>query len=146
MKRSKRRVFTRPVIIVELVVILLLAGIGVAYALPQNTITPSTEPWAGTAAITESGDLSVTDYSFIYNSELTQVTGVTVEVTNGDTSDHTADIKVAVLDDTPLFQEDGEVTGQTCTASAATDIDVTLDNSVDLEDVDTLNIIVIDNG
>lgn len=146
MKRTKRRVFRKPVIVVELAIILLLAGVGIAYAFPQNTITPSTEPWAGTASITESGNLSVTDYSFTYNAELTQVTGVTVEVTNGDSSDHTADITVAILDDTPLFQEAGEVTGATCTASATTDIDVTLDNPVDLEDVDTLNIILTDNG
>ena len=146
MKALRKRVFMKPVIVMELVVVLLLGGMGVAYALPQHTVTPDADPWVGTASVTESGDLTVTGYSLICNQELTQVTGVTVEVTNGAAGDHTADIKVAILDGTPVFQEDGEVTGQTCTASAATDIDVTLDNPVDLANVDTLNVIVTDNG
>ncbi|MDY6917142.1 MAG: hypothetical protein SVP26_04235 [Chloroflexota bacterium] len=136
----------KPVIAVELALVLLLAGVGVAYALPQNTVTPSAQPWAGTASIAESGHLSVTDCSFIYNIELTRVTGVTVEVANDDSSDHTADIRVAVLDGTPLLQEDGEVTGQTCAGSTTTEVDVALDQPVDIEDADTLNVVVIDNG
>lgn len=150
-RRHKRRMLRgrmlmKPVIAVELAAVLLLAGVGVAYALPQHTVTPGTEPWAGTASIAESGHLSVTDCSLVYDVGLTHVTGVTVEVTNDDSSDHTADIKVAVLDGTALFQENGEATGQTCAGSTATQIDVALDNPVGIEDADTLNVVVIDNG
>ena len=142
----KRKISMKPVIAVELAVVLLLAGVGVAYALPQHAITASTQPWAGTTSIVESGYLSVTDCSLVYNVELTHVTGVTVEVTNGDSVDHAADIKVAVLDETPLFQENGEVTGQTCAGGAATQVNVVLDSPVGIEDADTLNVVVIDNS
>lgn len=145
MKRTKRRGFTKPIIVVELVVILLLAGVGVAYAFPQNTITPDTTPWAGTASITESGDLTVTDYSFTYNAELTQVNGVIVEVTNSDTGNHTADIDVAILDSGDVFKSGETLADENCTVGAS-DHTVTLTTPVALADVDKLNIILTDKG
>ena len=99
MKTMNKRVVMRPIIAVELLVIVLLAGVGVAYAFTVNTVTPGTEPWAGEATISESGDLSVTDYELVYNGELTEVTQVKVTVNNTDTSNHTADIDVAILVD-----------------------------------------------
>ena len=145
MKVLRKKMFMKRVIAVELVVILLLAGVGVAYALPQNTVTPNTAYWAGTASITESGDLTVTDYSFTYNPELTQVTGVTVEVTNGDTGNHTADIDVAILDSGDVFKSGETLADENCTVGAS-DHTVTLTTPVALADVDKLNIILTDNG
>ena len=145
MKARKKRVVMRPIIAMELLVIVLLAGVGVAYAFTVNTINTGTEPWAGEATITESGYLSVTDYKLGYSANLTQVVDVTVEVSNGDGSSHTADIDVAILDGSNVLKGSGAETGQTIGTSGA-NVTVTLDGAVALGDVDELKIIVTDNG
>jgi len=120
-------------------------GIGVAYALPQNTIAPSAEPWAGTASIEESGDLSVTDYSFIYNQELTQVTAVRVELTNSGRGSHQAEIAVAILDSGGVLRSGKTLNDETC-PNGASDHTATLTEPVALENVDKLNILIADEG
>ena len=135
----------KPIIVVELAVILLLAGVGVAYAYPQHTVTPDTTPWAGTVPVTESGDLTVTDYDLIFNAELTQVTGVAVEVTNGDFLSHKADIDVAILDSGDVFKSGKGVARQPCQAGVSVH-EVALTTPVALEDADTLNIVITDKG
>jgi len=146
MKALKKRMFVKPIIAVELLLVVLLAGVGVAFALTVNTVTPGTVPWAGEATITESGDLSVTDYELVYNSELTEVTQVKVTVNNTDTSNHTADIDVAILDSGDVLQGSGTAADETITASTTTEVTVSLGSNVALEDVDKLNIILTDEG
>ena len=146
MKAMNKRVVMKPIIAVELLVIVLLAGVGVAYAFTVNTVTPGTEPWAGEATISESGDLSVTDYKLGYTANLTHVADVTVEVTNGDTAAHSADINIAILDSSNVLKGSGDETGQTIPLSAAVNVTVTLDGIVVLGDVDELKIIITDNG
>lgn len=129
----------------ELAVILLLAGMGVAYAYPQHTVTPGTAPWAGTASITESGDLSVTDCGLAFSPDLTQVTGVTLEVANGDVWGHRADIDVAVLDGGGVFKSGKTIANRPCRAGTSVQT-VALTAPVALEDADTLNIVITDRG
>jgi len=71
---------------------------------------------------------------------------VTVEVTNGDTANHSADINIAILDSSNVLKGSGDETGQTIPLSAAVNVTVTLDGIVVLGDVDELKIIVTDNG
>ncbi len=146
MKAMKKRVVMKPIIAVQLLVIVLLGGVGIASAFTVNTVTPGTTPWAGEATISESGDLSVTDYELVYNGELTEVTQVKVTVNNTDTSDHTADIDVAILDGTSTLQASGTAADETITASTTTEVTVSLGSNVALEDVDKLNIILTDEG
>jgi hypothetical protein len=146
MKARKKRVVMKPIIAMELLVIVLLAGVGVAYAFTVNPITTGTDPWAGEATISESDDLSVTSYKLGYTANLTHVSGVTVEVTNSDTAAHSADINVAILDSSNVLKGSGAETGQTIPLSAAVNVTVTLDSAVVLGDVDELKIIVTDNG
>ena len=140
-----RKILVKPIIVVELAVILLLAGVGVAYAYPQHTITSGATPWVGTASITESGDLTVTDYDLIFNAELTQVTGVTIEVTNSDVWSHIADIDVAILDSGGVFKSGETVTRRTCQMGASVH-SVSTTTPVALEDADRLNIVITDRG
>lgn len=146
MKTMKIRVFMKPIIAVELLVIVLLAGAGVAYAFTVNTITEGTTPWAGEATISQSGDLSVTSYKLGYTANLTHVSGVTIEVTNGDTAAHSADINVAIIDSSNVLKGSGAETGQTIPLSGAVNVTVTLDGIVALGDVGQLKVIVTDNG
>ncbi|MDY6836231.1 MAG: hypothetical protein SVY53_15665 [Chloroflexota bacterium] len=145
MIKSKGRLSMKPVILVELLMVVLLAGAGSAFALSQNNIpAPGTDPWAGTTNITESGDLTVTDYSFTYSADLEGITEVIVEVTNSGAAVD-ADVKVAILDSVPAVAGSGELVA-TLIAAGANDYTVVLGATVDLTDMDTLNIILVDHN
>ena len=143
MIKSKGRLTMKPVILVELLMVVLLAGAGSAFALTQNNLgAPTTDPWAGTTNITESGDLSVTDYSFTYSADLEGITEVVVEITNsGAAAD--ADIKIAILDGVPAVAGSGELLAEPILVGA-NPYTVVLGATVDLTDMDTLNIILVE--
>jgi len=84
-----------PVIIAELVIVMIIAGVGVSFALTQNTVTTTASPWAGTADITQSTHFGITNYNLSYNSWYDSVNGVTLVLTNS--SGTTASINIAVL-------------------------------------------------
>jgi hypothetical protein len=84
------------------VVVLLLFGIGTAYAFTLNgAIAADEEPWAGEEAIAETIFLAVDEYRFTYNADLTQITDVEVDIANGDVAQHDAIVNCALYDIAP---------------------------------------------
>jgi hypothetical protein len=143
----RKRVKMRPLVVLAVVVGILLAGSGVAVALDVHNVLPSTEPWAGTSSITESGNLTVSDYSLVYTANLTQVSAVDINVTNSDASHaHDVDIEIAILDYGETVQATGSATGVNVGASSTITETITLSSYVALADLDTLNIIITETS
>lgn len=142
MKALKRRVFMEPIIAVELVLVVLLAGAGVAFAVTVNSIG-DTDLWPGEATVANAPDLSVTDYTLNYNSELTAVLSIDIELTNGDAVDpHDCDVYVSAGNTGLTVIEDGSELSWTVALGATDTKTITLSNPVDLDDMDFMNVIV----
>jgi hypothetical protein len=138
-RQRRRSWLLSPVIIAELVVVLAIAGVSVAYAFPQNTVIPDSAPWAGTASITETANLDVTDYQFGYTANLSQVDEVTIEITA--TGAQTADIELVILDAGGAVEATGSLSSEPC-PNGASDHVVTLSVAVELDQIVTLNIVL----
>ena len=142
MKALKKRVFMEPIIAVELVLVVLLAGAGVAFAVTVNSIG-DTDLWPGEATVTNAPDLSVTDYELNYNPELTAVISIDIELTNSDGGNpHICDVYVAAGNTGLTVIEDGTEASWTVGAGATDTKTITLSNPVDLDDQDFMNVIV----
>ncbi len=138
-----KRVDIRPALLVGVLLALLIGSVGIAYALTPNVVTQTQPPWAGTSTITESDDLSVTDYSFTYTANLTQVTAVDITVGNGDAgATHAGDVDIAILDSGGTVKATGSGSTGVIAISGSVTITITLSSSVALADLVTLNIIV----
>jgi hypothetical protein len=114
----------KPVIVVQLLVVMMLAGVGTAFAVDPGGVIPTATPWGGGTPVAGSS-LEITSYSLVYNAENTQVTGVMVMVRNKDTAAaHSGTVNVAI------DQEGKTITGQgtvnNLAASATTQITVDL--------------------
>ena len=97
MKALKKRVILKPIIMVELAVIMLLAGIGVAVALTNNPMG-DTDVWLGTATIVDA-DLEVQDYTLNFDVGKDYLESVTVTVHNQDLANpHSGTMTVEVID------------------------------------------------
>jgi hypothetical protein len=88
----------KPVIVVQLLAVMMLAGVGTAFAVDPNAVGPS--------ATHGPGSFTITKYVEVYNTELTQITGIIVTVRNKDDAPHSGTVKVAIE------QEGNSVTGQ----------------------------------
>jgi hypothetical protein len=120
--------FLKPIIVVELMVVMLLAGVGTAFAVTPGGVSPTATPSSGTPVAGSS--LAITSYSLVYNAAVTQVTGITVSVYNKDTAaSHSGTVNVAI------DQEGQTITGQgnviNLAAGATTQITVDL-GSIDI--------------
>jgi hypothetical protein len=139
-RRSRSWLFS-PLIIAQLAVVMVVAGVGVAFALPApSPINTTSDPWAGTAAITGSTNVQVGDYILVYNSELNAVSGVTLSTTA--TAATAATLKMVVLNGGVLVAGTDKNTTHTYTAGESWDWTVTFTAPVAFGDVDTLNVIV----
>lgn len=137
----KRHFTLKPVILIELLMVAVLAGIGAAFALTVNPLPNTVSPWAGQESITDAQHLSVTDYTFSYNTDLTQITGVTVEVTNGDAVNaYQGTVNAAVGDAT--VQEAANAGPTSVGAGAAVNFVCTFATGVDLANASWIHIIV----
>ncbi|MFA5056249.1 MAG: hypothetical protein WC562_08830 [Dehalococcoidia bacterium] len=145
-QRSKRSWIFSPFIIAQLAVIMVLSGVGAAFAFTPNTIVQDSQPWAGTSSITETANLDVTDYWFGYNTALTQVHSVTVEITNTDSSAHTTDIEAVILDGSSNIEWSDSASGVSCTASTTTTYTFTFTTDVAFSEVVTLNIVLTEQS
>jgi hypothetical protein len=135
-----KRIDIRPALLLGVLLTVLLASAGIAYAVTVNTMT-TTELWPGEASIVNAPDLSVTDYELNYSTDLTGVVSVDVTLTNSDaTNPHTADVDIAV--GTTGTIESGSETSWTVTAGSSDTKTITLSNPVDLDDLDWVHIIV----
>ena len=96
MKALKKRVFMKPIIAVELVLIVLLAGAGVAVALTNNPMA-DTGVWLGTATIADA-DLNVSTYDLNFDVGLANLVSVSVTVHNQDLENaHSGTMTVEVI-------------------------------------------------
>jgi hypothetical protein len=96
----------RPFIVVQLLVVMMLAGVGASFALDSNVVVPTATPGPSATPVDENNSLAISGYSLIYNAALTHVTGVTVTVRNKDTAvAHSGIVNVAV------DQEEATITG-----------------------------------
>ena len=138
-RRRNRMWSLSPVIATQLALIMVLAGIGAAFALPSVTVSPTAAPWAGNATVNQAADLSIADYTLVYDTGLTHVTGVTVTVHNGGTGAHIGVVKIAINNG------GATATGQEPSFSypiGDTPKTITLSSPVTIANLDSLNIIV----
>lgn len=140
-RRSRSWLFS-PVIIAQLAVVMVIAGVGVAFALPTpDPIGTTADPWAGTADIAGSTNVKVNNYILDYTAELDQVSGVNLSTTA--TLATTATLKMVVLDSGAVV-----VTGTAKQITRAYSAGETyywlvdFDNDVDFGNVDRLNVII----
>jgi hypothetical protein len=136
----KRHFTLKPVLLIELLMVAVLAGIGAAFAITVNPLPNAVSPWAGQESITDAANLRVTDYSFSYNADLTEITGVTVEVTNIGAANHQGTVNVAVGD--AGVQETASPLPATVLAGTSLDFVCTLSAGVPLGNASWIHIIV----
>ncbi len=89
--------FIKPVIVAELLVVMLLAGVGTSFAVDPHVVTPNATPGA-TVTPLPSSSLVIKGYQLIviFNTGITQVTGVIVTVHNNDAAAaHSGTVQVA---------------------------------------------------
>ena len=114
----------KPIIVVQLLVVMVLAGVGTAFAVEPGGVVPTATPGPSGTPIAGSS-LVITSYSLVYNSDVTQVTGVTVVVRNKDTAAaHSGTVNVAVDQAGDTITGQGAVTN--LAAGATTQITVDL--------------------
>ena len=130
-----------PVIIAELAVVVVIAGVGMAFAVTQTNISTNYAPWEGTASIQESQHFTVANYSLCNNLALNQVTAVNISLVNSLAGSY-ATVKVALLDN------NGIVLGWQTNASApygagVTNMSIAFNGSVSLtNNISTFNVII----
>jgi hypothetical protein len=137
-RQRRRSRLLSPVIIVELAVVLAIAGVGVgtAFSFTQHDVSNTYTPWAGTASVTESANYAVANYSLVYDAALTQVTGVQLGLTK--TAGSTAKVQIAVLNGSNLI-----AFNTTASTSYPTGVyTFTLNASVNISKVDAMNVIL----
>lgn len=126
----RKRIDLKPALLVGVILALLLAGAGLAYALTIHTLGGSMYPARTT--IIDAEHLSVNDtkptyypgYQLIFNEDMSSITNITVYVNNTDVSNHDGIVVVQVYDsgDSKLC----EVRSSEITFTAGTTAPVTL--------------------
>jgi hypothetical protein len=88
----------KPFIVVQLLVVMMLAGVGASFALDSNAVGPTPTPVpSATPTLVVKSSLEWTDYFPVYNPEMTQVIGIAVIVHNKDAAAaHSGTINVAI--------------------------------------------------
>lgn len=96
-QQNKRRSswLLRPVIIAELAMVLVLAGVGTAFSLSQTTVIDLSQPWSGTATIVGTVHFNVSGYSLVPDETLGNISGVSLYIINS--SGTTVSVNVAAL-------------------------------------------------
>jgi len=137
-RQRRRSWLLSPVTIAGLVVVLAIAGVGVgtAFSFTQHDVSNTYTPWAGTASITDTSHFAVASYSLVYNGVLTQVTAVNVSLTNSGGT--TAKVQIAVLNASNLIAFNTTASTSYSTGTYT----FTLNGSVDVAKVDSMNIIL----
>ena len=137
-QRRDRPWMLRPVIIGELLVVMIVVGMGTAFALTQNTVPTTAAPWAGTASITQSAHFAVTGYNLSYDGTFMNVSGVTIALTNS--SGSTASINVVAMNNS-----NGVIANKliaTASYSASQNVSCPFNVSVSIASIDKLNILL----
>ena len=135
-QRRKGPWILSPVIIAELALVVIIAGVGVSFAFTQNTMTPTVSPWAGTADVIQSTHFSITGYKLAYNAVYDSVNGVTLTLTNSGGT--TASVNIAVLNTSAGLL----ATNQTVSQSYASGSYLFTWPNVSIANVDKINIVL----
>jgi len=124
--RSSLGVF-RPLIVAQLLVVMMLAGVGTSFALEPSAVVPTATPGPSATPV-DHGSFTITNYVPVYNAEVTQVIGIIVTVKNKDSAAaHSGTVYVAI-------DQDGEtITGQGSVVNVAAGASIQV--TVDLEPV-----------
>ena len=116
--------FIKPIIVIELLAVMLLAGVGTAFVVEPNAAAPTPTPGPSATPV-GGGSLAITDYSPVYNEEVTQVTGVIVTVNNTDAAAaHSGTVYVAVEQEGESITGQGSVTNLAAGASIQVTVDL----------------------
>ena len=134
----RKKITLKPVLLVELLMVALLLGVGSAFAMNFNTITPTQDPWAGQAQITVPAGVSVDDYWFDYDADIEDVTELIVDVTGSGNMTLTWVLGNGTMGSGTAL-ENGEVT-QNITATPR--FTITLAGTTSIESVDYLRVIL----
>jgi hypothetical protein len=119
----ERSGFLKPIIVVQLVAVMMLAGLGTAFAVEPHVAAPTATPGASATPISQ-GSLEITGKEEIYNPEVTQVIGVIVTVKNKDTAAaHSGTVYVAIEQEGETITGQGYITN----LAAGDSIQVTVD-------------------
>lgn len=141
MKALKKRVFMKPIIAVELVLIVLLAGAGVAFAIASPTALDDTPVWLGTTEV-QDANLNVSAYDLNFDVGLANLVSVDVTVENDDSSNtHTGTITLDVIASGVVVQTETAATG-VVTFGTPVVVNVTFTTPVAVGDVGGLDIVI----
>jgi len=130
----------RPFVVVQLLVVMMLAGAGASFATNPHTAdnTPTPTP---TSTPVSQDSLQITKYIIVYNAALTQITGITVTVHNKGDAAHSGTINVAIDHSGSTITGQGTVTN--LAAGGTTQITVALGPISIGTDLSTLRIVVV---
>ena len=138
-RRSRSWLFS-PVIIAQLAVVMVIAGVGVAFALPTpTTINTTASPWAGNAAISGSDHVTVSTYTLGYTTQLDKVASVTLHTVASQAANAT--LKMVILNGASSVVGSG-TEAHVYGGAGPYDWVVTFTTPIALTDVGTLNVIV----
>ncbi|MDY6908222.1 MAG: hypothetical protein SV910_08395 [Chloroflexota bacterium] len=130
----KRRVWLHTMVWVQVALILLIAGVGAAFALSSNPlgVSGTTGMYPANTTITDAANLSVDQtkptyfpgYKLIFDSDMSDITAIEVYVANGDSSAHDGMVEVSVYNGS--FTELDSVRSAEATFGASSTTTVTL--------------------
>ena len=129
----------------ELALVVLIAGVGSAFALGSTGTLKTGGDYAidlAQGGVSDAADLSATDYTLTYDSTAANLVSVTVEVTNSNASDKTANITVTCGDSAWTTTETGTNSSVTCTGSTTTDSVVTLGSPLAVTSLDKVHVYI----
>ena len=99
----------KPALVIEILLVMLLAGVGTAFGFEPNSAGLTATPGSSATPI-PGGSLIITFRDEVYNSANTQLIGVMVGVRNKDTVAHSGIINVAVEQEGETITGSGIVT------------------------------------
>lgn len=114
----------KPVIVIQILLVMLLAGVGTAFAVEPGSGGSNGTPGPIPTTVPGNDNLTPSGYSIIYDSALMNVTGVTVTVHNKDTVAHSGTVSVAVDQDDETIT--GSATFSDLAASSSTQVTVSI--------------------
>ena len=138
-ERLKRWRITGWIIPLSLIIVLLL-GVGIAFAI--NAHTSELPLWSQQVSVVDPNHLSVDTVSLKYSDHGTSVDKVVVKVANSDSSSHTATINVTVVG---TVTGEAGVVGVTCNAGM-TVISLDIIPNVPLDGLTDINIVLEETG
>ncbi|MFA5375141.1 MAG: hypothetical protein WC455_05225 [Dehalococcoidia bacterium] len=113
----------KPFIVVQILVVMLLAGVGTAFAVDPGAAGPNPTPGPSATPV-GGGSLTITFYDEVFNLANTQLIGVIVSVHNKDTVLHSGIVNVAVDQDDVTITGNGSVSNLAAGATRQITVDL----------------------